>query len=125
MATLGYNQRAMLLCLLSAIRFLAIGIIISGYLSDLTNPQYVLIAGCVGGILLGLVFAPAMTSGSMMLIWLFLSIALFVMGFVYGPLGAWLPSLFPPAIRYTQEYRSPLLLVACSVAVLLPVWHKY
>jgi hypothetical protein len=62
---------------------------------------------------------------NMQLIWLFLSIALFVMGFVYGPLGAWLPSLFPPAIRYTQEYRSPLLLVACSVAVLLPVWHKY
>lgn len=23
------------------------------------------------------------------------------MGFVYGPLGAWLPSLFPPAVRYT------------------------
>jgi MFS family permease len=100
-ATLGYNQRAMLLCLLSAIPFLAIGIIISGYLSDLINPRYVLIAGCVGGVILGLVFAPALTSGSMLRIWLFLSIALFVMGFAYGPLGAWLPSLFPPSIRYT------------------------
>jgi len=23
------------------------------------------------------------------------------MGFVYGPLGAWLPGLFPPQVRYT------------------------
>ncbi len=23
------------------------------------------------------------------------------MGFVYGPLGAWLPGLFPPRVRYT------------------------
>ena len=31
--------------------------------------------------------------------WMFLS--LFMMGFVYGPLGAFLPSLFPPRVRYT------------------------
>jgi MFS family permease len=31
----------------------------------------------------------------------FLSLALLTMGFVYGPLGAWLPSLFPPHVRYT------------------------
>ena len=30
-----------------------------------------------------------------------LSLALFLMGFVYGPLGACLPSLFPPRVRYT------------------------
>jgi hypothetical protein len=24
-----------------------------------------------------------------------------MMGFVYGPLGAWLPGLFPPRVRYT------------------------
>ena len=31
----------------------------------------------------------------------FLSLALFVMGLVYGPLGAWLPGLFPAEVRYT------------------------
>jgi len=31
----------------------------------------------------------------------FLCLALAVMGFVYGPLGAWLPSLFPARVRYT------------------------
>jgi hypothetical protein len=30
-----------------------------------------------------------------------LASALFVMGFVYGPLGAWLPTLFPVDVRYT------------------------
>jgi hypothetical protein len=30
-----------------------------------------------------------------------MAFALFVMGFVYGPLGAWLPGLFPARVRYT------------------------
>ena len=32
---------------------------------------------------------------------LFLALALLLMGFVYGPLGAWLPGLFPAQVRYT------------------------
>jgi hypothetical protein len=42
-----------------------------------------------------------MGAGSLVLIWLWLSLALLMMGFVYGPLGAFLPSLFPPRVRYT------------------------
>ena len=34
-------------------------------------------------------------------IFAFLSLALFLMGLVYGPLGAWLPGLFPARVRYT------------------------
>ena len=30
--------------------------------------------------------------------------ALFVMGFVYGPLGAWMPRLFPVRVRYTGDF---------------------
>ena len=30
-----------------------------------------------------------------------MAFALFVMGFVYGPLGAWLPELYPARVRYT------------------------
>jgi hypothetical protein len=40
-------------------------------------------------------------SGSLAVIAAFLSLALFIMGFVYGPLGAWLPGLFPARVRYT------------------------
>ena len=50
---------------------------------------------------MGLIFGPLLGSGSLWLVWIVLSLALFIMGFVYGPLGAWLPSLFPPRVRYT------------------------
>jgi hypothetical protein len=40
-------------------------------------------------------------SGSLPVIGVFLALALFTMGFVYGPLGAWLPGLFPARVRYT------------------------
>ena len=49
----------------------------------------------------GAALAPMMGSGSLWLIGVFLSLALVVMGLVYGPLGAWLPSLFPARVRYT------------------------
>src|SRR3546814_5300586 len=42
-----------------------------------------------------------MGSGSVTAIFLILSLALFAMGFVYGPLGAWLTALFPTQLRYT------------------------
>ena len=40
-------------------------------------------------------------SGSLPVIFLFLSLSLFLMGLAYGPMGAWLPGLFPARVRYT------------------------
>jgi hypothetical protein len=57
--------------------------------------------GCVATILGGLLMAPLMGSGSLLKVFLFLALALTMMGFVYGPLGSWLPSLFPARVRYT------------------------
>jgi MFS family permease len=99
--TLAYDRREFLAVLLVAMPFLAAGILCSGIWSDRRNPRQVLIAGCVVAVPLGLLLAPALASGSMVVIWLFLSAALFVMGLVYGPLGAWMPSLFPARVRYT------------------------
>jgi hypothetical protein len=45
--------------------------------------------------------SPLMNSGSLVEVFLFLALSLTLMGFVYGPLGAWLPSLFPARVRYT------------------------
>lgn len=99
--TLAYDRREFLAVLLVAMPFLAAGILCSGIWSDRRNPRQVLIAGCGVALPLGLLLAPALASGSLLIIWLFLSAALFVMGLVYGPLGAWMPSLFPPRVRYT------------------------
>jgi MFS family permease len=98
---LGYSRETFLGVQLAAIGFMAAGIIAAGYWADATSPRRVLMAGCVGTILTGFVLAPMMGSGSLLLIWAFLSLGLVMMGLVYGPLGAFLPGLFPARVRYT------------------------
>lgn len=43
----------------------------------------------------------AARGGLLWVVFAWLAISLFAMGFAYGPLGGWLPSLFEPAVRYT------------------------
>lgn len=98
---LGYDREVFLAVQLAAILFLVLGIIVAGVRADATSAVRVLTWGCAATIGLGLMFGSLLGSGSLWLVWAVLSLALFVMGFVYGPLGAWLPSLFPPRVRYT------------------------
>ncbi len=81
--------------------FLAIGIVVAGIWADKTTPGKVLGWGAVATVLLGIVFGPVLGSSSLPVIFVMLSASLFIMGLVYGPLGAWLPTLFPPFVRYT------------------------
>ncbi|MBT9471720.1 MAG: MFS transporter [Pseudomonadota bacterium] len=99
--TLGYSRETFLGIQLGAIGFMALGIVIAGYWSDATNPRRVLMSGCVMAVAVGALIAPMMGSGSLLACWAFLSLALLTMGFVYGPLGAFLPGLFPARVRYT------------------------
>ena len=98
---LGYDRQTFLGLQLGAILFMAAGIIVAGWMSDHSTPRLVLMGGCIGTVLCGLVLAPMLGSGSGLLVFIFLALALLVMGFVYGPLGAWLPGLFPARVRYT------------------------
>jgi MFS family permease len=98
---LGYDRTTFLGLQLIAILFMATGIIAAGCLSDRFDPRRVLIGGCVAGIVVGFLLAPLLQSGSALAVTLYLSLGLLVMGFVYGPLGAWLPGLFPARVRYT------------------------
>ncbi len=100
-AILHYDRRVFLGVLLVSIVFMAIGIVAAAVWADATNPRRVLMAGCLATIGLGVLLPPMLGSGSLVTIGLFLSLALFVMGFVYGPLGAWLPAQFPARLRYT------------------------
>jgi len=103
---LGYPKQSLLEVQLVAILFMAGGILLAGWLSDRTNPRRVLMIGCVLTTIAGFLLAPLMGSGSLAQIFLFFVVALSAMGFVYGPLGAWLPSLFPPQVRYTATSLS-------------------
>lgn len=100
-SSLGFDRRTFLELQLLAIPFMAIGIVIAGIWSDRTSPRKVLAIGCVGTVVVGGLLAPMLGSGVGFLVWGFLSLALLAMGFVYGPLGAFLPGLFPPRVRYT------------------------
>jgi hypothetical protein len=77
------------------------GIVWAGYWADASTPRIVLAVGCALSIGAGFLLAPMMAAGDLLLIGGFLSLLLLLMGFVYGPLGAWLPGLFPARVRYT------------------------
>ncbi|MEO7786927.1 MAG: MFS transporter [Sphingomicrobium sp.] len=98
---LGYDRQDFLSLQLVAILFMAAGIGIAGWASDRVRPSTVLLWGCAGTVVAGASIAPLLGSGSLLLVFAFLALALTVMGFVYGPLGAWLTGLFPPRVRYT------------------------
>lgn len=99
--TMGHSRETFLGVQLGAIGFMALGIVLAGYWSDATNPRRVLMAGCLMAMVVGVLMAPMMGGGSLLGSWAFLSLALLTMGFVYGPLGAFLPGLFPARVRYT------------------------
>jgi MFS family permease len=99
--TLGFGMPAFLSMQLGAILFMAAGIWIAASLADRRwDERRVLAGGCVLTVLVGLTMQPLMSAGAGGA-FAFLSLTLLAMGFVYGPLGAWLPGLFPARVRYT------------------------
>ncbi|WP_137863624.1 MFS transporter, partial [Sphingomonas sp. 3F27E9-B] len=99
--TLGYDRETFLAVELLAILFMAAGIVTAGISADRRTANSVLIFGCVFTIPVGMAMALLLVPGSLASVAAWLAFALFVMGFVYGPLGGWLPSLFPARVRYT------------------------
>lgn len=99
--TLGYSREAFLLVQLGANTFLAIGILLAGWWADRTSARNVLGKGAALTAVIGLVFGAGLGSGSLLLVFLTLAAALLVMGLTYGPLGAWLPTLYAVQVRYT------------------------
>jgi hypothetical protein len=91
----------MLALQLTANLFLALGIVLTAIGSDRGSPRRMLMWGAAATVVLGLVFGPALAGGSLALVFTTLAGGLLVMGFVYGPLGGWMPNLFPVTVRYT------------------------
>jgi MFS family permease len=98
---LGYPRETFLTVQLGANCFLALGIVLAAIAADRSSSRRVLSLGAVATVGIGLVFGMGLASGSLATVFATLAAALFVMGFVYGPLGGWLPTLFPVPVRYT------------------------
>ncbi|MCZ8324141.1 MAG: MFS transporter [Sphingomonadaceae bacterium] len=99
--TFGYARETFLAVQLGANTFLALGIILAAIHADRTAPGRTLLLGALATVALGFAFGPGLASGSLPTIFATLAAALMVMGFVYGPLGSWLPTLFPVGVRYS------------------------
>lgn len=98
---LGYPRETFLAVQLGANCFLAVGIVLAAVHSDKASPARVLMLGALATVALGAVFGPGLGAGSLLPVFLTLAAALTIMGYVYGPLGAWLPTLFPVQVRYS------------------------
>jgi MFS family permease len=98
---LGYPMQRFLAVQLIANFALAAGIVVAGYWADRASPARVLGTGAALTVLVGLGFGSGLASGSLAVVLVTLIVALFVMGLAYGPLGAWLPTLYPTGVRYT------------------------
>jgi MFS family permease len=98
---LGWPREQFLMLQLGANCFLAIGIVLAAWLADRFGAPRVLLIGALATLGVGLIFGPGLQSGSSLMVFATLSTALFTMGFVYGPLGGWLSSLYPVNVRYS------------------------
>jgi metabolite-proton symporter len=105
--TLGYGVRALgiprtnflgLLC--GAIVFMALSTPLSAALADRFGRRPVLLVSAMLAIVVGLMM-PALLSAGTVGVFIFLALALGVMGLTFAPLGALLPELFPVPVRYT------------------------
>jgi len=100
-AARGAARETVLALQLAANLFLALGIVLAAIGADRVGTRRMLACGAVATIVLGLVFGPVLAGGSLALVFVTLAAGLLVMGFVYGPLGGWMPALFPVTVRYT------------------------
>ena len=98
---LGIDRDAFLRAQLGAALFFALAILLAGWASDKTSPKAVLMTGCALAAIVGLLMGPLFEGGEIGLIWLYLALSQFTAGILYGPLGTYLPDLFPARVRYS------------------------
>ena len=98
---LHYGRESFLVAQLIAMLFLALGIVLGGIYSDRKSAAKTLFFAFLLTVPVGLSLPYLLVAGSLASVFAWLAFALFVMGFAYGPLGGWMPTLFPARVRYT------------------------
>lgn len=98
---LGMQRADFLGMLCVAILFMTLATPIAAHLSDRLGRRAVLLTSSALAILAGFALSPLMASASVLHITVFLSLALFLMGATFAPMGAYLPEQFPVELRYT------------------------
>jgi MFS family permease len=98
---LGFTRQNFLVLECVAILFMALAIPLSAWLADRFGRRPVMAAGCLLAAASGFLMEPLMAGADELRIMTFLTLELFLMGLIFSPMGAFLPELFPTAVRYT------------------------
>lgn len=98
---LGLKREVVLGAQMLAYLAFAAGIALAAWRADLTSPAAVLRLGGLATVVVGLGFGSGLAFGTVSAVTATCALALFTMGFVYGPLSAWLSLQFPVPVRYT------------------------
>ena len=79
----------------------AAGILVSAALADKYGRGSILMVATIGIFIFGLFFSRLFIPGNWPVMFVFLTIGMFLMGLTYGPLGTALAEIFPIPVRYT------------------------
>ena len=100
-SALHYPKTGFLVGQMISMLFFGLGIPLSAVLADRYGRRWILMLATAGIFVFGLFFSTLFVGGNLVMINIFLSIGMFLMGLTYGPLGTALAEIFPPAVRYT------------------------
>ena len=98
---LGFTKRDALLIQLFSVVFFALFIPVSAVVADAIGRRKMLVLATIAIAVFGFFFQFFLSSGSTVLVTVFVCIGMALMGFTYGPLGTFLSELFPTQIRYS------------------------
>ena len=121
---LGYSRRDILLIQLFSVLFFGVSIPVSAWLADKFGRRFILIVISIAIAVFGLFFSVLLVSGNTILITLFLSLGMALMGLTYGPLGTFLSELFPTEVRYsgTSIAFNFAGIIGAAFAPMIAIW---
>jgi metabolite-proton symporter len=123
---LGYSRNDFLWMLIAGVVFFGIFTLVSGPLAEKYGRRKMLMAVTAGIFVFGLLFVPLFSGGFVGTMGL-LILGFSLMGLTFGPMGALLPELFPPNVRYTGSaisYNfSSILGAAVAPFIAVALWE--
>ncbi|WP_087012557.1 MFS transporter [Leucobacter sp. 7(1)] len=120
---LGYAYNDFILMLVFGVVFFGIFTLVSGPLADRFGRRRTLIWVTIAIAAFGFTFVPLLGGGTA-LVMFFLALGFTLMGLTFGPMGAFLPEMFPTNVRYTGSaiaYNVSSILGA-ALAPIIAVW---